>query len=77
MESKVDRQIGKNLKRLRRESGFALVDVARALGVSYQQVQKYETGRNRISAAKLYLLKGLYDVPYGAFFEGIPYVKTM
>lgn len=76
MERKINRQIGKNIKRLRRESGFALVEVAQALDVSYQQVQKYETGRNRLSAAKLYLLKGLYDVPYGAFFEGIPSVKT-
>lgn len=76
MELKINRQIGKNLARLRRRAGIGLVDVAQVLGVSYQQVQKYETGRNRISAARLYRLKWLYDVPYDVFFEGLPQDET-
>lgn len=64
--------IGRNLKSLRLQADFTQHEVAEALDVTYQQVQKYEKGRNRITAEKIYRLKLLYDVPYAAFFEGLP-----
>lgn len=68
--------IGRNLVRLRKRYGFSQREVASELGTSFQQVQKYEKGQNRISAEKLHLLKQFYDVPYALFFEGLPDQKT-
>lgn len=47
-------------------------DLAKALNISYQQVQKYELGRNRISAGRLFALTSILGVPITFFFEGIP-----
>lgn len=68
--------IGRNMRRIRREAGQSQKQVARILGVTYQQVQKYETGRNRLPADKLYRLKQYYGVPYSAFFEVLPGAET-
>ncbi|MEE8445226.1 MAG: helix-turn-helix transcriptional regulator, partial [Alphaproteobacteria bacterium] len=43
-----------------------------ALGLTFQQVQKYERGANRISASRLHDLTSILDVPVSFFFEGIP-----
>lgn len=63
--------IGRNLKSLRRQADITQDAAAQALGITYQQIQKYEKGRNRITAEKLYRLKLLYNVPYEAFFDGL------
>ena len=63
--------IGKNLMLLRQASGVTQREVAKILGTSFQQVQKYESGKNRIPAEKLHVLKLFFDVPYEAFFEGL------
>lgn len=63
--------IGANLKRFRKLAGLSQKRVARALGVSFQQIQKYERGENRLPLEKLFLLKRFYDIPYAAFFEGL------
>ena len=62
--------IGSNLRRLREKACLSQREAAQALGVSFQQVQKYETGSNRLPAEKLYLLKHLYDAPYSQFYAG-------
>lgn len=46
-------------------------ELARQLGISFQQVQKYESGANRISASKLWQLCAVLDVTPGFFFEGL------
>ncbi len=43
-----------------------------ALGLSYQQVQKYESGANRMGASRLYDLSQIFDVPVEFFFEKMP-----
>ena len=45
--------------------------MAEALGLTFQQVQKYERGANRISASKLYEIARALQVPIGWFFEGL------
>lgn len=58
--------------RQRREiSGMPQKELARQLGISFQQVQKYESGANRISASKLWQLCDVLDVAPGYFFEGL------
>lgn len=58
--------------RLRRGMrGMSQSDLARALGITFQQVQKYERGSNRVSVGKLYRLADILDVPMSYFFEGL------
>jgi transcriptional regulator with XRE-family HTH domain len=63
--------IGQTLRRLRLQAGLTQNNIARELGVSFQQVQKYETGRNALPMEKLLILKTFYNVPFDVFFEGI------
>ncbi len=51
-------------------------ELARQLGISFQQVQKYESGANRISASKLWQLCDVLDVVPGYFFEGLNGAKA-
>lgn len=62
--------VGSNLRHLREVAGLTQMEVASHLHISYQQVQKYETGANRLPIDKLFQLKHLYDIPYDAFFNG-------
>jgi len=58
--------------RQRREMrGLPQKELARQLGISFQQVQKYESGANRISASKLWQLCSVLDVEPGYFFQGL------
>lgn len=51
-----DKQISKIIREKRIEKGLTCSDLAKAVNVSYQQMQKYETGVNRISAGNLFIL---------------------
>jgi transcriptional regulator with XRE-family HTH domain len=58
--------------RARRElRGLPQKELARKLGISFQQVQKYESGANRISASKMWQLCEVLDITPGYFFEGL------
>ena len=50
----VDRHVGERIRRRRAEVGLTQEDLGRILEISYQQIQKYETGANRISAGRLF-----------------------
>ncbi len=63
--------IARNLRRARQYRGLSQTAIADMLGVSFQQVQKYECGANRISAASLYVLSRRLNVSVGWFFEGV------
>jgi transcriptional regulator with XRE-family HTH domain len=65
----LDRRIGERIRLRRTELGLTQDELAAALGVSYQQVQKYENGANRISAVRLWQIGRRLDVPVGWFFE--------
>ncbi|GJL85980.1 MAG: hypothetical protein DHS20C02_17550 [Micavibrio sp.] len=62
--------IGRNLRDLRMERNLSRREVAAILDVSFQQLQKYESGQNRFPLDKLYVMKGYCDVTYERFFEG-------
>lgn len=69
--NQVDRQVGERMRRRRILLGLTQDQVADALGISYQQIQKYETGANRISAGRLAQIAEVLEVLPGWFF-GIP-----
>lgn len=61
-------QIGRRLRERRLSLGLSQVELARRLGVTYQQVQKYERGANRIAADRLHDLSRILDVPIPFFY---------
>ena len=64
-----DRIVGENVRQLRLERGYTLAEIASSLGISHQQLQKYETASNRISAGMLFELSKLLWVPVESFFQ--------
>ena len=67
----IDRHVASRLRLRRRETGITQDMLADAVGVSFQQVQKYEEGTNRISAGALYQLAITLEVPVQYFFDGL------
>jgi transcriptional regulator with XRE-family HTH domain len=67
----MDRQVGARLKARRKTLGMSLTQVANKLGISYQQIQKYELGNNRVGASRLLSFSKLYEVPITQFFTGL------
>lgn len=63
--------VGANIRKFRAEHGLTLQELASRLRVSHQQLQKYETGTNRVSAGVLYLVAEAFQVPVEALFDGI------
>lgn len=67
--SEVDRLVGDRIRRRRILMGLTQDQLGEALGISYQQIQKYETGANRVSAGRLYLIGECLEVSPGWFFD--------
>lgn len=67
---RVDDHVGERIRERRTELGRTQEDLGRALDISYQQVQKYETAANRVSAGRLYELARELEVEISYFFEG-------
>jgi transcriptional regulator with XRE-family HTH domain len=65
-----DLVVGANVRRLRADAALTLSELAEALSISHQQLQKYETGANRVSAGMLYELARFFVVPVDQLFEG-------
>lgn len=65
----MDIHVGKRLKARRTLLGMSQEKLADAIGLTFQQIQKYERGTNRISASRLYQLSGVLDVTVSYFFE--------
>jgi transcriptional regulator with XRE-family HTH domain len=67
----IDAAIGSRLRALRQSRSMTLDQVAERIGVRAQQIQKYETGQNRIAAARLFEFARLFDVPLTAFYDSL------
>lgn len=67
----VDRHVGTRVRQRRRVLGLTQQDLAADLGVTFQQVQKYELGFNRVSASRLWQVARVLDVEVEFFFEGL------
>lgn len=71
MHSDVFRKIGANLAKARAVKGLSQSDIAEFVGVSYQQIQKYESGHNRIPLDKVLLLSEHLKTPLLHLFENV------
>lgn len=68
----VDVHVGKRLRLRRTNLGFKQVSLGDAIGVGFQQIQRYERGEIRIGASRLYDLSKALDVPVSFFFDDMP-----
>lgn len=72
MTHPVDEHVGARLRQLRKEAGMSQEALGTRLGITFQQVQKYERGTNRVSASKLHEAAQALGVSIADFFEGLP-----
>jgi len=72
MDQKIDLLLGRRLRGRRRLMGLTQSQLAQMVGVRFQQIQKYEAGANRISAARLWRFCQALQVEVAYFFEGLP-----
>lgn len=68
----VDRRLGERVRMRRLEIGMSQECLAGLVGITFQQVQKYEKGTNRIGASRLSQISDILTVPVSYFFEGAP-----
>ena len=66
-----DKHVGARIRLLRESRGLTQSELGQGLGVSFQQLQKYERAGNRISAGRLFEVARILNVEIGYFFEGL------
>lgn len=72
MPTSIDEHIGQRVQLRRTMMGLSQKDLAKICGVTFQQIQKYETAGNRISASRLFELSTALETPVSFFFTGLP-----
>jgi len=72
----IDVHVGKRLRMRRLMLRMSQEVLADKLGITFQQVQKYENGTNRISAGRLHGIAHILQVPVQFFFDGLPEIKA-
>ncbi len=75
VKNPVDLHIGQRVRHRRWLLGMTQQQLALAVGIRFQQIQKYESGANRISASRLWDLAKALDMPVSFFFEGLTVLK--
>ena len=71
MKHPVDVHVGKRIRHRRWLVGMTQQQLAESVGIKFQQIQKYETGMNRVSASRLWDIASSLSVPVSFFFEGL------
>lgn len=66
--NEIDVQVGRMMQIMRTKMGMSQKDLAKITGVTFQQIQKYETASNRIFASRLYEIARAMELPIGRFF---------
>jgi transcriptional regulator with XRE-family HTH domain len=72
----VDRRLGQRVRARRLEIGMSQERLADLLGVTFQQVQKYEKGVNRMAASRLFAIAAALEMPIPRFFEGLSHGRA-
>ncbi|MBL8771243.1 MAG: helix-turn-helix domain-containing protein [Phenylobacterium sp.] len=73
----VDRHVGLRIRMRRKEMGVSQERLAESLGITFQQVQKYERGANRVSASKLWEIAAALRTPVAYFYDGLGDQETL
>ena len=71
MTHPVDVHVGKRIRQRRWLIGMTQQQLAEQVGIKFQQIQKYETGANRVSASRLWDIADALEVPVSFFFDGL------
>ena len=71
MAHPVDVHVGRRIRHRRWLVGMTQQQLAQHVGIKFQQIQKYETGANRVSASRLWDISETLEVPISFFFEGL------
>jgi transcriptional regulator with XRE-family HTH domain len=74
--SDLDKLVGHNIRIHRLDRGITQTELARAIGVSFQQVQKYENGTNRVGGGRLFKIAETLGTPVSTFFNGVDQAKV-
>jgi len=67
----IDKFVGEKVKHYRKRKKLTQTELGNELGLTFQQIQKYEKGSNRIGASRIFLLAKLLEIPVYKFFEGL------
>lgn len=70
--TKIDKLVGRQIRARRQALGISQEKLAAGLKLTFQQIQKYEQGVNRVATDRLWKLSGLLGVTLDYFFEGAP-----
>lgn len=76
MKHPVDVHVGKRVRHRRWMVGMTQQQLAEKVGIKFQQIQKYETGMNRVSASRLWDISEALGVPVAFFFDGVDVSAT-
>lgn len=76
IKNPIDAYVGAQIKQRRTVLGMSQTELANRLGITFQQVQKYEKGANRVGSSRLYEISEILGVPLQSFFEGVEEVIT-
>lgn len=71
MTHPVDVHVGRRLRAIRNDCRMTQSELAAEVGIKFQQIQKYESGANRISASRLWDISSVLDVDIAVFFHGL------
>lgn len=69
--NQTDVAVGQRIRVFRKEANLSQTELANQIGVTFQQVQKYENGTNRVGAGRLTMIARALDIPITAFFDGL------
>lgn len=68
MAREIDIFVGQRIREARKQAGITLKELSAVLGIRFQQLQKYETGANRVSASRLWDIAEALEKPVSKFF---------
>jgi len=71
----IDAMVGRNIRIHRLDKGLTQTELGKRIGVTFQQVQKYEQGVNRVGGGRLYKIADVLQLPISAFFEGTDHTE--
>jgi len=77
MVNPIDKHVGSRVRMRRIMLNMSQTEIGDALGLTFQQVKKYEKGTNRISASRLQQISRILQVPAPFFFEGVPHARGL